>query len=336
MNRHFIVETGGHSFLRKLRNCLQGLDEEIEKLETITKDVDGKNLPRSYFQRETLLLNNVDKTLLEAEDLHSEIIDEKINLDSYENRLLNLRERLLRYEEDKKLLSQNYQPFRPKDSRLETDDVTTEELTDDQSIELSEVIDNDYDQMTKCSQKRLNLDDKIDGKSNNNCDNIISQNDSLDVSADNDCSFNILSTARKAAAMSAQKQKQLQNSVKKSARKKSSKIDWAKRDNPMAARAFAIYNRWVKTDHDDNDSDQSIINDQNLQFKEPKNASFERKYLSKLDDQIKLSGNKNRMTPRVANSRMVENSKNLQEYETVEFTPGMTTRVRKSTEKRHT
>lgn len=259
--------------------------------------------------------------------------------------MLKLRERLLRFEENDKLLSKNYQPFRPKDFMSETENETTnDELsTDDQSIQSCDEDDHN-DRMAKCFQKQLDLDDTLVSESSeytDNCDRknipIITQENNLDISTDNDCSFNLLSTVRKTAAMSAQKQ--LKNSVKKSAKKKSSKIDLSKSNNPMAARAFAIYNRWMPADEDNDNDDDSIIKDQNSMSNQHENLiteSIEKKNLFKFnDDPIKSSGNKKHriMTPRNRREKIEKVENFRDDYETIEFTPGMTTKVRKSTEK---
>ncbi|KAH9417446.1 hypothetical protein DERP_007444 [Dermatophagoides pteronyssinus] len=334
-NHHSIVDNNNIngdeeeclSFFKKLRIGIGKLNDEIENLETITKEITDKvngRLDKNLSKFQSKTIDDADQILEKVQEFHSKILNENNNpLDAFETKLLNLRERLLGFEEENhRLSSKNYQPFRPKDTSCcdIIDDETTFELTTNQS---NENLNNDNDGKVEIakllSQKRLDLYDTP--KSNNNNKNNFydkvtstpNTNDDFHSSTDDDDrSFNLLSTVRK------------QNAKMKSAKKKSTKIDLAKCDNPIAARALAIYNRWMPSSTN-NDSDQSICCSETSTLK--------------LDDDQQISSNKSlnrRMTPR--NQHHLKMAKNLNndhgrdEYETIEFTPGMTTKVRKSIE----
>nr|XP_027198411.1 putative uncharacterized protein DDB_G0282129 [Dermatophagoides pteronyssinus] len=350
MNNHHSIDDSNNingdeeeclSFFKKLRIGIGKLKDEIENLETITKEITDKingrlNQNLTKFQSKTI--DDADQILEKVQEFHSKILNENNNpLDAFETKLLNLRERLLGFEEENHRLSKNYQPFRPKDTSCcdIIDDETTFELTTNQS---NENLNNDNDGKVEIaklsSQKRLDLYDTPKSNNKNNFyDKITSTPNNIEnhfnSSTDDDGSFNLLSTVRKQAAKKQQQQQQQQqqsnnSSARKSAKKKSTKIDLAKCDNPIAARALAIYNRWMPSSTN-NDSDQSICCSETSTLK--------------LDDDQQISSNKSlnrRMTPR--NQHHLKMAKNLNndhgrdEYETIEFTPGMTTKVRKSIE----
>lgn len=156
-------------------------------------------------------------------DLLRDQIEHNIkNINPIESRLWSIREKLLRFEEDPKLIANGYKPFVPKDSK-ESDDEDNESI-----LSASDIIEREQC-LIEQSPKQLNFDqsDTIDS-------------DPITNSEEKDASFDILATVKK---------EKIYNEIKKSASKKH-KIDVNKIKNPMVSRAFAICDRWINDEPD--------------------------------------------------------------------------------------
>lgn len=247
-----------------------------------------------------------------------------------ESRLLNIRERLLRFEENPKLLSRGYQPFVPKDSPL-----TSVKAAND-SISNTPLIESQF--------KKLSISTPLSTSNGNDyIDSASHDNSGLEKEQENFNSFDILSTVKKDIEI----QKQ---SSKKKSHKKATKIY----DDPIMARAMVICSRWFKDDSadsvssmtanscesEDNFDSFNILStvkknlNKNNDFKQNgkthQSDLCKNNFTPKTQNRLfKLNDNKNAITPLIS----IKNKKNQlfsDEFETVEFTPGMTTKVRKS------
>ncbi|KPM11109.1 60S ribosomal protein L6-like protein [Sarcoptes scabiei] len=184
MYRQVLAEIQGENYLKRFRNGLIGLDEEVKKIESIN-DVD-------------LLRDQIEHNIK--------------NINPIESRLWSIREKLLRFEEDPKLIANGYKPFVPKDSK-ESDDEDNESI-----LSASDIIEREQC-LIEQSPKQLNFDqsDTIDS-------------DPITNSEEKDASFDILATVKK---------EKIYNEIKKSASKKH-KIDVNKIKNPMATKAKKV------------------------------------------------------------------------------------------------
>lgn len=64
MYRQVLAEIQGENYLKRFRNGLIGLDEEVKKIESIVSERNALHLSKNYFSEESVFLSNIDEILV--------------------------------------------------------------------------------------------------------------------------------------------------------------------------------------------------------------------------------------------------------------------------------